>query len=149
MYQAWVAASIAVIMVVFCGMVPAQSPVTVAPKPTETQSQKLIYRLYSATFGADEFCKTASPEAWADFKTQLNRFTAQYPELIKLIRDSPYYAQSQRYFSQKAAVMAARETPQAATGDCRAFTKLLEAMIDDPAGKKAARDYEIQLAPRS
>jgi hypothetical protein len=127
----------------------ADPPSTATAQSNDAQTEKLVYRLYSATFGANEFCKKAAPEEWPGFKTQLDRFSTQYPELMKLLRDSPYYPQSAQHFAEKAVVMAVRETPQAAAADCRGFTLLLKSLIDDPAGQKAALGYEAQLAPRS
>jgi len=151
MRQSCVAASVCLVASAFWGMASADTPSTAANQPTEThaQNQKLVYRLISVTFGADAFCKAASPEAWPDFKIQLDRFSARYPELMKTLRDSPYYAQAQRQLSLKTLEMAARETSETATAECRGFAKLLEAMIDDPAGQKAMLGYEAQLAPRS
>jgi hypothetical protein len=149
MHRPWMTVSASVIISASWVVASADSPSAATTQSNDAQTQKLVYRLYSATFGANEFCKTASPEGWPDFKTQLDRFSAKYPELLKLLRDSQYYAQSAQHFAQKAAEMAVRETPQAATADCRAFTKLLQSLIDEPSGQKAVLDYEAQLAPRS
>jgi hypothetical protein len=118
----------------------------VAGQSTEQQRERLLYRLYSATFGADEFGRKAAPKEWPGFRLQLDCLTARYPEFVQLLRESPYYAQAAAQFSNKAEEMRIRETPQTASADCVAFTQLLKELVDEPAGPQAILGYEAQLA---
>jgi hypothetical protein len=65
------------------------APCTSIATDTDTATtQKIVSRLYQATFGASERCKMAPPESASEFKAEFDRFGAKYPELLKLLKAS-------------------------------------------------------------
>jgi hypothetical protein len=109
---------------------------------------KIVLRLYELTFGASERCKTAPPESAQEFKSEFDRFSAKYPDLLPPLKSSPYYEPSRQQFLQVMASMAPRDTPQSMATECKALTQLLRAMIDQPEGQKAMHEYIEQLSAK-
>jgi hypothetical protein len=122
-------------------------PATTQPAPSTdpATTQKIVLRLYEATFGASERCKMAPPESAQEFKSEFARFGAKYPDLLTLLKSSPYYEPSRRNFLEVMASMAPRDTPQSIAAECKALTQLLQSLIDQPEGQKAVHEYIEQL----
>jgi hypothetical protein len=122
----------------------------IAPaSPSNRVAEQLVYRLYELTVGARERCASTSRQDSLELKITLDRFDATYPRLRALLAASPYYSQSALYYSGKSASMAAHDTQQSLAAECRAYTLLLRALIDDPSGREAERKYEATLTPGS
>ena len=109
-------------------------------------TEKIVSRLYQATFGMSERCKMAPTESADEFKAEFDRFSAKYPDLLNLLRSSPFYGPARQHFLQLSASLAARDTPQSLAAECKALAQLLRSMIDQPEGQRAVRDYTAQLS---
>ena len=118
------------------------------PGSDPVATQKIVSRLYELTFGASERCRIAPPESAQAFKSEFDRFSAKYPDLLPLLKSSPYYEPSRQQFLRVIASMAPRDTPQSIATECTALTQLLRAMIDQPEGQKAMREYIEQLSTK-
>jgi hypothetical protein len=115
---------------------------------TETDAavtKRIVWRLYQATFGASARCKMALPESAGEFETAFDRFSEKYPNLLNLLRSSPYYESARQSFLQASTSRAAQDTPQSLAAECKGLAQLLRSMIDEPEGQKAVRGYIAQL----
>jgi phosphate-selective porin len=123
-------------------------PATNVAADGATMNDKTVSRLYQATFGANKRCKMAPGQSAGEFKSEFDRFSAKYPELLNLLKASPYYEAARQRFLQMSASMAARDTPQSLAAECKGLAQLLRSMVDLPEGQKAAHDYESRLAAK-
>jgi hypothetical protein len=113
-----------------------------------TTTEKIVSRLYQATFGGRERCKMAPPEAAGEFNAEFDRFSAKYPDLLDLLRSSPFYDPARHQFLQLSASMAARDTPKSLAAECKGLAQLLRSMIDQPEGQKAVREFTARLSAK-
>jgi hypothetical protein len=127
---------------------PSEPAVQAVTDTDATMTAKMVSRLYQATFGGSERCKMAPPESADEFNAEFDRFNAKYPDLLELVRSSPFYEPARQHFLQLSASMAARDTPQSLGAECKALAQLLRSMIDQPDGQKAVRDYTTRLSAK-
>jgi len=127
---------------------PNEPATKVATDTDAAMIEKIVSRLYQATFGASERCKMAPPESAEEFNTEFNRFSAKYPDLLSLLRSSPYYEPARRHFLQVTASMTVHDTPESLAAECKGVAQLLRAMLDQPEGQKAALEYRARLSPK-
>jgi hypothetical protein len=111
-------------------------------------TEMLVSRLYQATFGASERCSMASPEAAKEFKAEFDRFSGKYPELLRLLKSSPYFEPARQRLSQVFAAMTISDTPQSLAAECAALAHLLRSMIDQPEGERVMQEYTALLAAK-
>ena len=119
-----------------------------AGNPNDAQIKKVVGRLYTVIFGARAYCEKAPAEAATAYKTQIDRFSHEYPHLLALLKSSPYYETTGKSISDFLKTQLAKETPATLATDCNAFSQALKSMIDDPEGRDAERLYEDQLGSK-
>lgn len=112
----------------------------------EKSKEKIVSRLYQATYGQSERCKKAPPEIAAEFKNELTRFVEANGMLMKQLVQSPYYEPARQKFSKHDAADSARDTPEKLGGECKYLAELLRTMSDTPGGRKAVKEYEETLS---
>ena len=78
----------AIVILLFESISDAQD---IAKNGVDAQKAKVVSRLYQATLGANERCKKAAPDASKEFQSELARFNLANANLMKLVRQSPYY----------------------------------------------------------
>jgi len=103
----------------------------------EKDKAKLVYRLYQATYGAQQRCGVS-----AGHGETLARFRAAYPELVGLLDASPYLAQARDRFT---ALQDSGALPQlddvGLRRECEGLEAILRALIDAPGSAEAAAGY--------
>lgn len=127
---------------------PIEPAVQVLTDTDATTTAKIVSRLYQATFGASERCKMAPAESADEFKVEFDRFRAKYPDLLNLLKSSPFYEPARQHFAQLSASMAARDTPRSLAAECKGLAQLVRSMIDQPEGQEAVRDYTARLSAK-
>ena len=104
----------------------------------EKERAKLVYRLYQATYGAQQRCGASAPS----HGETLARFLSAYPELITLLDASPYLAQARDRFT---ALQDSGALPQldeeGLRRECRGLEAMLRALIDAPGSAEAVAGY--------
>ena len=103
----------------------------------EKEKAKLVYRLYQATYGAQQRCGAS-----AGHDETLARFRAAYPELVALLDASPYLAQARDRFT---ALQDSGALPQldeeGLRRECQGLEAILRALIDAPGSAGAVAGY--------
>jgi hypothetical protein len=127
---------------------PNQPAAQVVTDTAATTTEKIVSRLYQATFGGSERCKMAPPESAYELNAEFDRFSAKYPDLLNLLKSSPFYEPARQHFLQLSASMAARDTPKSLAAECKGLAQLLRSMIDQPGGQKAVHDYMARLSAK-
>ncbi|MBD8528902.1 MULTISPECIES: hypothetical protein [unclassified Massilia] len=105
----------------------------------EKEKAKLVYRLYQATYGAQQRCGAS---AGASHGETLVRFRAAYPELVGLLDASPYLAQARDRYT---ALQDSGALPQLDNAglrrECEGLEAILRALIDAQGSAEAAAGY--------
>ena len=107
--------------------------------------RKVISRLYEITTSYKENCRRVEPAAAAEFKLELDRFTAANKKLLKLMADSPLYADVVRQSAERAAREKEATASPASAGDCQYLSSLLRAMTNNK-DDDAIKQFEAVLA---
>lgn len=104
----------------------------------EKDKAKLVYRLYQATYGAQQRCGASDPSDGAT----LARFRSVYPELVALLDASPYLAQARDRFTTLQDSGALPQPGEAGLrSECQGLEAILRALIDAPGSAEAVAGY--------
>ena len=105
----------------------------------EKEKAKLVYRLYHATYGAQQRCGAS---AGASHGETLARFRAAYPELVALLDASPYMAQARdRFMTLLDSGALPQPDEEGLRGECQGLEAILRALIDAPGSAEAVAGY--------
>jgi len=104
----------------------------------EEDKAKLVYRLYQATYGAQQRCGASAPS----HGETLARFRSAYPELVALLDASPYLAQARGRFAtlQETGALPQLEE-KGLRGECQGLEAILRALLDAPGSAEAVAGY--------
>jgi hypothetical protein len=104
----------------------------------EKEKAKLVYRLYQATYGAQQRCGASH----SSHGETLARFRSAYPELVALLDASPYLAQARDRFTT---LLDSGALPQPGEeglrSECRGLEAILRALIDASGSAQAVAGY--------
>lgn len=105
----------------------------------EKEKAKLVYRLYQATYGAQQRCGAS---AGASHGATLARFRAAYPELVALLDASPYLAQARdRFTTLQESGALPQPDEEGLRGECQRLESILRSLIDAPGSAEAVAGY--------
>lgn len=132
----------AIVILLFESISDAQD---IAKNGVDAQKAKVVSRLYQATLGANERCKKAAPDASKEFQSELARFNLANANLMKLVRQSPYYESAHQGFAEFLKQNPPIDSPELSS-ECKGLAWILRSMVDDPAGRNATKEYEVLLS---
>lgn len=95
----------------------------------DKKKAKIVYRMSSLIYGYSVICERCSPNQWADMSETIKRFELEYPELIMLIKKSPYFERAMRRVNSEI------ETPCTSHEGCETAIRMLQQFIDAPTGR--------------
>ena len=114
------------------------------PAPVNAQSEEarvkrkthIVSRVYQLVYGGAEICtRLASPDAQAAVAAAA-RFKDAYPELIRLVEESPYVGiareRNRKMVEDGVAYEAKNPQPEP---DCKDVIRKLDYSVDDPVGR--------------
>jgi len=137
---------LAIIPLTLCLVSFASNAGTPPATDVERNKAKLVSRLYQATHGASERCKSANPKAAKEFQNELTAFLAANARLMELVIQSPHYVMARERFAKHKVIDPERDTPESLASECKYLAGLLQSMTNTPEGKKAAEEYERLLS---
>jgi hypothetical protein len=105
----------------------------------ERQKAHIVSRMYQATYGAQERCRSAE-EASEGLDKAIGQLRGTLPELMTLVDASPYLPQAQAQFKAMHGKAPAVQDRRSLIEECAAIENLLRQLIETPGGKKAASD---------
>lgn len=107
----------------------------------EKEKRHIVSRMYQATYGMLQIC----PEETADaFKQSIANFEEAYPELAKLLKESPYH----HYAVENMSDIIRREQAgsyESRMGQCSTMMSMIEALVKTPPGQQSANEMLEKL----
>jgi hypothetical protein len=98
----------------------------------ERQKAKIVSRVYQLTYGAEEMCKRYSPQESNQVSEAVAKFKNTYPELMKLVKESPYLDKAKKRMS----ILIDRMEKNPEDTECLAAYNMLQQCTDTESGKQ-------------
>lgn len=115
-----------------------------ASADVEREKTLIVSRLYQSTYGAKERCRP-SKEASLSLGKAIKRFRLAYPELMRLVDQSPYLPTARDQFKQFLADPSAKISDEELVQECQGLESMLLQFVDTPGAKDEMNKFVLLL----
>jgi len=120
---------------IFAGILSAQD------NGIDRQKAKIVFRVYDITYGTEKICKRHSSQKSEQVSKAVAKFKNTYPELMKLVEQSPYLNRAKKLISEE--IESIGKNPEYDV--CGSRLGLIQELTDTESGRKMVLDTIAEL----